>query len=128
MWKNCSSLEELKKEYDIKKIRIELKKEFPNIKIKMNSWENIWLFVKDINYFLKKETYIFILLNVDNSLRSESLGLTEEIIDNKNKLKKWRNEILKYISPDKNNNSEKSNKATQKLTEIYKEVLKYEEE
>lgn len=128
MWKKCSTIEELKELYNIKKIRGELKKEFPNIKIKMNSWENIWLFIKDINFFLIKERYLFILLNVDNPSRSENLGLSEEIINNKKKLKKWRNEILKYISPDRNNNSEESNKATQKLTEIYKEVLKYEEE
>ncbi|WP_071125030.1 hypothetical protein [Leptotrichia massiliensis] len=128
MWKKCSTMEELKELYNIKKIRGELKKEFPNIKIKMNSWENIWLFIKDVNFFLIKERYLFILLNVDNPSRSENLGLSEEIINNKKKLKKWRNEILKYISPDRNNNSEESNKATQKLTEIYKEVLKYEEE
>ena len=128
MWKKCSTMEELKELYNIKKIRGELKKEFPNIKIKMNSWENIWLFIKDVNFFLIKERYLFILLMVDNPSRSENLGLSEEIINNKKKLKKWRNEILKYISPDRNNNSEESNKATQKLTEIYKEVLKYEEE
>ena len=128
MWKKCSTMEELKELYNIKKIRGELKKEFLNKKIKMNSWENIWLFIKDVNFFLIKERYLFILLNVDNPSRSENLGLSEEIINNKKKLKKWRNEILKYISPDRNNNSEESNKATQKLTEIYKEVLKYEEE
>ncbi len=126
-WQKFKSIEDLKKEYkNLKELREEIKKEFPQLHLKLNTWLNTWVFIESINKFLEKEIYIFTLLNVDNPSRRKILDLNEEIILEKSNLKKWRNRISKIIAPDKNNNSKESNEATKKLNEIYDELKKYE--
>jgi hypothetical protein len=66
-WQKFKSIEDLKKEYkNLKELREEIKKEFPQLHLKLNTWLNTWVFIESINKFLEKEIYIFTLLNVDN--------------------------------------------------------------
>jgi len=122
-WQKFKSLEDLKKEYKLlKELRKEIKREFPDIEIKANTWKNAWIFVKNINDFLEKELLIFTFLKVDNPSRAKIIGLDDKILFNKDERKKWKRKIAKIIAPDKNNNSKESNEAMKKFNEICEEV------
>ncbi len=76
------------------------------------------------DYFNSKESeYIYYLIELDGEIRQKKLNITRILYKDKQKAKKWRDEVIKIIHPDKNShpNATKSSKI---LNEIYEEMIK----
>lgn len=85
---------------------------------------------KEIKYddFFKSEThkYLFALLYTDKKLRMKLLDISEELYENENAAKSWRNKILKLIHPD-NCELEGAKEAIEKLNELYARMTERDE-
>jgi hypothetical protein len=82
---------------------------------------------KDINnnnYFKSKEDeYIFYLVELDGELQQEKLKISLMHYKDRDKAKEWRDKLITMIHPDKSNHSN-ATKATEKINEIYKRMIK----
>jgi len=77
----------------------------------------------DTNYFKSKEDeYIFYLVELDGELQQEKLKIDLSLYKNREKAKKWRNNIISVIHPDTSNHPN-VNDATAKLNAIYKRMI-----
>ncbi len=139
---SASSVEELKKCGKLKQVRAVIKEMFePNIKIKANTWENLYKSINDLkkiipyipietetkqtnNLYFKgdAEKYIFFLLELDGKERSDRLGINKVHHIDKEVATQWRNKIAKIIHPDVCKHC-KAEKAMAKLNEIYEGMI-----
>ena len=75
-------------------------------------------------YFKSKEDeYIFYLVELNGEIQQEKLNIKRILYRNKEKAKKWRNDIIKIIDPDRINHP-KATQSAKVLNEIYKEMIK----
>jgi len=80
--------------------------------------------LSDSNYFKTKEDeYIFYLVELDGEMQQEKLKISRMHYADKEKAKKWRDEIITMIHPDINSHLN-ATKATEKINEIYKRMIK----
>jgi hypothetical protein len=80
--------------------------------------------LSDSNYFKTKEDeYIFYLVELDGEMQQEKLKISRMHYADKEKAKKWRDELITMVHPDKSNHSN-ATKATKKINEIYKRMIK----
>lgn len=76
------------------------------------------------NYFTSEVSMlIFALLYLDGSLREMILGITKDMYSSLKMSKKWRNEILNKLHPDKCSHLE-CGKAVSALNDIYSRMKK----
>lgn len=76
------------------------------------------------DFFQSKEAeFIYYLTNLDGEIQREKLGIKPMLYNKKDYAKKWRNDILKEIHPDKSKHKEAS-KAIEVLNEIYAKMVK----
>ena len=77
---------------------------------------------KMLQYFASEEhMLIFALVYTDTSLRAKLLGITEELYENEEEAKQWRNKIVKKIHPD-HCHIDGADAAVRKLMEFYKSM------
>lgn len=121
------------------------------IKVSSNNWNGIYDKIKALNSFInyhlegeavsdrknnivksqggnldyfksKEEELIFYLLELDGEKRNKKLNITKSCYYNKKDAKKWRNNIAKYLHPDKLSHP-KAERATAKLNQLYFEMV-----
>lgn len=91
-----------------------------------NKRQNTDTNIEGDKYFISlKHRYIFALTELDGENRQRILGITNELYNNKDKAKIWRNNIMKLIHPDVCN-IEDSEKAMAKLNELYSRMIEDE--
>ena len=77
------------------------------------------------SYFRAKESeYIYYLVELYGEIQREKLGIQRILYKDKEKAKKWRNNIIKIVDPDRSTHP-KATESAKKLHEIYKEMIKY---
>jgi hypothetical protein len=148
---SISSVEELKSLGTMKSVRADLKKlTGNNIKIKTNTWNNMYLsiieirklinkasnaavdqsIIMDINsedsknedkYFInERKMYIFALAYMYGESRNQLIGLNDSVYENLKNLKKWYRNICKIIDHDDNDVDVKN--AFINLRDIYETI------
>lgn len=141
-WFYCDSVEELKKLGSFKEVRKQVKKGVgDNIKIKANSWDNLFKSIssfkelfKEIEFPNRKDDYqdlyfksqisktIFYLLELDGEDRLEKLGINRLHYIEKEKADEWRKKLIKKVHPDICNHP-KAQEAFIKVNYLYKEMI-----
>ena len=141
-WFYCSSIEELKELGSFREVRKKVKEEIgENIKIKANSWRNLFTSISSFKELFKKvkssqqkdELYfnsqisklIFYLLELDGEIRLEKLGVNKLHYLNKEKADKWKRNLVKKLHPDVCNHP-KADKAIIEVNSLYKEMIENE--
>lgn len=136
LWLKCDNIKELKNTYKTyKNLCDSLDKELKGIiKFPKKSWVKTFEFLSVLKKIIKEENkntidlerekYIWTLCYTDGMTRANLLGITIKHYESKKLAKKWRNEILKMVAPDKNNQSKESNIATSKLNDLYEGMIK----
>lgn len=76
-------------------------------------------------FISKEKEYEFYLTKLDGENREKCLGISDEHYENKKIAKKWYKNIAKIVHSDATNNDD--NFAFLKLTEIYENMIDYEE-
>lgn len=80
----------------------------------------------ELDYFKSQEDeIIFYLLEMEGHKRSEKLGITRKCFINKSDAKKWRQQVIKKIHPDKSKNKNAS-RACAKINQLYEEMINNE--
>lgn len=75
------------------------------------------------DYFKSEEDeIIFYVLEMDGKKRSDKLGITRKCFMDKEEARKWKNNILKIIHPDKINNKYATD-AVAEINQLYKEMV-----
>lgn len=105
------------------------------ISITSNSWDGLYNKIclfrnmidsysnSNIDYFKSKEDeLIFYILEMDGKRRSEKLGITRKCFLNKEEARKWKNNILKSIHPDKVSHKY-SNEAVAEINQLFEEMV-----
>lgn len=82
----------------------------------------------DLNLYFVSEAHklVFALLFTDKRIRTELLGISEDLYLDKNKAKDWHHGIAKIIHPD-TCKIEGCEKAIMKLNELYTGMVKQDE-
>lgn len=74
-------------------------------------------------YFKSNEDeLIFYILEMDGKRRSDKLGITRKCFMDKSEARKWKNDILKIIHPDKLKHP-MANEAVSEINQLYKEMV-----
>lgn len=88
--------------------------------------DNSEMKMEDDKYFKsKRHRYIFALLELDGKNRTEIIGITNEMYHDKNKAKKWRDELVKQIHPDVCS-VDGAEAAVAKVNELYSRMIEDE--
>lgn len=148
----CNKLDELKEMGKMLEIKREIQNNLgTRIKIKSRSWDELFLAIQKLSSLMNKSTdsenslnkvdslttidenieyfktktdeIIYSLIELTGKQRQKKLDITEFCYKNPQYAKKWRNEIIKYIHPDKNNHP-KANQAMAVLQELYEGMIK----
>lgn len=97
----------------------------------IKSPENYAIKNSDVNetykskFFISKEAeYIYYLVKLDGEEQVEKLKIKEMYFKNQEAARRWRNDIVKYIHPDKCNHPD-AEKAIEKLTNLYEKMVKW---
>ena len=131
--KNITNIEELKKLGLVENIIATIEEIIKPIKIKATSYEDLleyikvlqckWMDFQNDEFFKNEESkYLFCLTEVDGKKRNESIGLTDDLYDDKDKAKKWYRNIVKIIRPDIKHD-DKTKKAFNELNKLYKTIM-----
>ena len=83
------------------------------------------LFSEDnTTFFISEDSkYIFFLTQIEGTSQREALKITRKLYSNADEAKKWRNDILQYIHPDRSNHP-LAKQACQKLEELYGDMTR----
>ncbi len=134
-WLQVKTLEELKILGNFKTVRAEIQGVLgKSLKLKVNSWKRLLEAINTLQRFAGKVTgeiyfkseaarIIYTLLELDGDIRLEKLKAYKSHYLDKDKAKKWRDNLMKIIHPD-NCDHPNANIAANKLTELYKEMIK----
>ena len=77
----------------------------------------------EIDYFKTEEDkMIFYIIEMDGKKRSANLGVTRKCFTDKDEARKWKNNMLKKIHPDKTNNKYATDAAAE-VNQLYKEMV-----
>ena len=140
---SVKSVEELKSLGSLKEIRTELQYIIgDDIKIKMNTWENLYNGILSINGLIERcsgeniirnekdlyfkseaEKYIYFLLELDGEVQQRKLKINKMHYLNPQVAEKWRNTIAKIIHPDSCKHI-KAEQAMAELNKLYQEMIK----
>lgn len=140
-WIQSNSVEDLKKLGAFKDVKQMIKSSSSGlIEIKARGWNDLYKKVARLQEVLnslgvgitstdneslftsKASEYIFYLLELDGETRLKKLKVTKSHYSNKEKAKKWRNDIAKVIHSDKCHHP-RADEATSKLIELYEGMV-----
>lgn len=131
--KNIESLEELEKIATEQELASMIDDLIPNMILVNQTYGELWKTVKFLQnnfhtfrkppFISEQEKYIYILTRLEGKSRTKELGISDDMYKDKNKAKKWRQNIVKYVHPDKGGNDE----AFQELEKLYQTMIDNEE-
>lgn len=129
--KNINTIEELKDLGQINEIINVINDDINPLKISScGSYEELFNYIKklkenwcawiDSPFKSEKDKYIFILTQMSGKQQMVALNADNDLLyEDKSAAKKWRDNIIKYVHPDKGG----TNEATVKLDELYKTMI-----
>ncbi|AMM81533.1 hypothetical protein KNO35_02565 [Pasteurella multocida] len=132
--KDIQSLEELKNISTVQEISSIINSLIPNMMLVNNTYEDLWKTIECLknnfstfrnSYFISEQAkYIYILTRLEGKSKTKELNISDSMYRNKNMAKEWRNNIVKYVHPDKGGSDE----AFQELEKLYRTMINIDEE
>lgn len=126
---NVNSLEELKEVATEQEIAFIINSLIPNMGLINITYEELWKtirFLQDNFSILRKSPfiseqakYIYVLTRLEGKSRTKELNILDDMYTDKEKAKKWRNAIAKYVHFDKGGSDE----AFQELEKLYQTMI-----
>ena len=133
----AKSLEELKAIGKMAEVKVPLKEaaEKYGVKIRVNSWDNVWGSIKAIKKAMEESAWddpffkskaarlIFFLTQADGEMRMKELEVNRKHFADKDYAKAWMTNLLKIVHPD-NCNHPLAAEAAAEVNRIYKDMIK----